>query len=373
MKVAVIMGQVSSGGISRFQKLLLSALINNFDDLDIDVYAGRNIIKRDNLKELENYGDIKILAIEDFGIKEVDVDKVNPENKRSAFSVYMRDTLKKISFVKKTYFYLKKSLLGSQDSWYEFRLSKELEEILNDYDIIYLPSAGFIKPFETRKPVVVTFHDFNWKHKDFKGNFDDRMMELLESQLAIWFKKYKRIISSSKFIQEELKEYYPEAYSRSRVVYLSTLGNVGSRKFDLGKYLAKFNLPKKYILYPARIAAHKNVLNLIKGFDILSKNGFNYSLILSGDSTDKLSKEYKNISKSSPLRKINKFLSGSSLEINKNIFALGYVSDEEIDALIQGASLVISPSLYEAGSGPGVDSWNVETPVALSNISSHLE
>jgi glycosyltransferase involved in cell wall biosynthesis len=49
------------------------------------------------------------------------------------------------------------------------------------------------------------------------------------------------------------------------------------------------------------------------------------------------------------------------------------VSNDQIDALIQCATVVVSASLYEAGNGPGLDAWARGVPVAMSNIAAFME
>jgi glycosyltransferase involved in cell wall biosynthesis len=51
-----------------------------------------------------------------------------------------------------------------------------------------------------------------------------------------------------------------------------------------------------------------------------------------------------------------------------NVVGLGYVSDAAMADLITEASVVVNPSLYEAGNGSGLDAWGFGTPVAMSDI-----
>jgi glycosyltransferase involved in cell wall biosynthesis len=57
----------------------------------------------------------------------------------------------------------------------------------------------------------------------------------------------------------------------------------------------------------------------------------------------------------------------------QNIVGLGYVSTRDMNALISGASAVVTSSLYEAGNGPGLDGWIRGIPVAMSNIPAFVE
>ena len=50
------------------------------------------------------------------------------------------------------------------------------------------------------------------------------------------------------------------------------------------------------------------------------------------------------------------------------LLGLGYVTHTEIEALIQGARMVVNPSLYEGGNCPGFDAWIRGVPVAMSNL-----
>jgi glycosyltransferase involved in cell wall biosynthesis len=56
-----------------------------------------------------------------------------------------------------------------------------------------------------------------------------------------------------------------------------------------------------------------------------------------------------------------------------DVIGLGYVSNHEMDDLIGRAAVVVNPSLYEAGNGPGLDAWSRGTPVAMSDIPSFTE
>jgi len=372
MKIAFLMHPVSSGGISRFQRLLISALVNNYLDINIDVVAGEDVIKRDRLFKLSSKN-VKIISLESLGSKNINLDKINEVKKRNTLSFALRRFLKKSNLLNKLYFFIKNDIFRKDIPWYKYELGKNAISTLKNYDLVYLPSPFFIKPFSLSRPIVSTVHDYNWKH-DFEGNFNKEMLDILDSQMNEWFNIFKTAISSTNFIDKEQKKYYPGARCLRRVVYLSTFNKSISNKRSTEKVRKKFGLDNDYIIYPGRIAKHKNILNLIKAFSLLQEDeSFKYPLAFSGLQSDSVSYKYKKLPTDSHIREINKFLSESNLKLGKDIIPLGYVSDEEIDALIKGAFLVVSTSLYEAGSGPGLDAWNAGTPVAFSNIPPHLE
>lgn len=72
-------------------------------------------------------------------------------------------------------------------------------------------------------------------------------------------------------------------------------------------------------------------------------------------------------------RMLGAIIKEKGLKLGEDVFLLGYVSDEEADTLMGHADMVVSASLYEAGSGPAVDAWHAGTPVAFSNLPPFME
>ena len=52
---------------------------------------------------------------------------------------------------------------------------------------------------------------------------------------------------------------------------------------------------------------------------------------------------------------------------------MGYVNNSTIDSLIKNASLNLSASVYEAGSGPAIDAWINKVPFIMSDIAPHRD
>ena len=66
----------------------------------------------------------------------------------------------------------------------------------------------------------------------------------------------------------------------------------------------------------------------------------------------------------------------NSIEISnkkKDIFGLGFVTDEELNYLIKESEFTINTSIYDAGNGSGLDAWQVGSPVVMSNIPAFKE
>ncbi len=117
----------------------------------------------------------------------------------------------------------------------------------------------------------------------------------------------------------------------------------------------KYELRKKFLLYPAATWKHKNHINLIKAMAKLVEDGLDLQLICTGNITDHHLTIEKEIKK---------------LNLEGRVRFLGIVPEEDLIGLFKSASLVVIPTLYEAGSGPLYEAMRYSAPVICSNVTS---
>jgi glycosyltransferase involved in cell wall biosynthesis len=127
-----------------------------------------------------------------------------------------------------------------------------------------------------------------------------------------------------------------------------------------GRIPAQHLVEGPYILCATHLAVHKNVGPLLAAHAILRRSHPNLRLVLTGARTHAVTGH------ATPIGTVRS-------EDDPDVIGLGYVSNEDIDALIAGAAAVVNPSLYEAGNGPGLDAWSLGTPVAMSDIPAFRE
>jgi alpha-1,3-rhamnosyl/mannosyltransferase len=132
-------------------------------------------------------------------------------------------------------------------------------------------------------------------------------------------------------------------------------------KETVQEVVAKFRLPKRYLLSPTNQSIHKNSGALMAAFARLRKLGYHkIALVFVGPGTE----NYYGRACEEGLE------TGMTPQ---DVFGLGYVSHMEIEALIQGATMLVNPSLYEGGNCPGFDAWIRGVPVAMSNLPPFIE
>jgi glycosyltransferase involved in cell wall biosynthesis len=117
----------------------------------------------------------------------------------------------------------------------------------------------------------------------------------------------------------------------------------------------KFHVENEFLLYPAATWKHKNHFNLFKALSLLNDEGLKAQLICTGNKTDYFEDLQKEI---------------VELGLNDQVKFLGIVSEEDLIGLYKRASLVVIPTLYEAGSGPLYEAMRYSVPVICSDVTS---
>lgn len=128
---------------------------------------------------------------------------------------------------------------------------------------------------------------------------------------------------------------------------------------EVKKKLSKFNIQKPYIMFLGTLEPRKNIPTLIRAFTALKKKkNIPHKLVLVGQ-------------KGWFFQEIEKALE-ESLYRDEIIFP-GYIPDEDIPALYNGAEIFVYPSFYEGFGLPVLEAMQCGTPVITSNISSMPE
>jgi glycosyltransferase involved in cell wall biosynthesis len=118
--------------------------------------------------------------------------------------------------------------------------------------------------------------------------------------------------------------------------------------------LEKYNIITSYILHVGGFAPHKNVINLIEAYNLLSTNS-------------KRSTKLVIVGSCPPPRIINRI---AQLGLTNNILFVSGVKRDHRSALYSGAKMLVYPSLYEGFGLPPLEAMSCGCPVITSNTSS---
>jgi glycosyltransferase involved in cell wall biosynthesis len=119
--------------------------------------------------------------------------------------------------------------------------------------------------------------------------------------------------------------------------------------------LARYGVERPYILYVGSVEARKNLIRLLEAYAQLRRWSSRWTLVIVGASSPKAERVHATV------KRLN--LSGA-------VHFPGYVADEDLPAIYNGADLLVFPSLYEGFGLPVLEAMACGTPVVTSNVSS---
>jgi glycosyltransferase involved in cell wall biosynthesis len=240
---------------------------------------------------------------------------------------------------------------------YKNRLSK------HKIDVFFSPAH--YSPRFCPVPFIVTIHDLSYFY------YPEEFLKKDLYQLTNWTKKSvdksKRIIAVSKTTKKDIVKFYQIPEAKIEVVYNGyekKVKNQKSRPKAQAKGLSAFGGDRpmdekieknKYILYVGTIQPRKNLLTLIRAFEMYNKQFPEFKLVIAG----KKGWLYDDIFEEVKQRKLN----------NKIIFT-GYLPSEKINWLYENAFCFVLPSLYEGFGIPLLEAMSFNCPVISSFTSS---
>jgi glycosyltransferase involved in cell wall biosynthesis len=351
VRVAIVAQNASAGGGTRFLRALVHSLADRYDDLDLTVFYNAEAAAQSGT--IENLRQPRV-ALEPVSALLYALPKppLPRRPNRRTFDARKRAVQRRLA---------------------ERKARRELRAALGAFDITYLAWPYFLEPLEIAGPVVATFHDFNFKHGF--TTFGPDWVRVLECQVPYWLDRCAVVITSSAFIAGDVERFYPGLARDHQVVRLSTLRTTDPTADEIAVIRQRYELTDPYLICPSNTSPHKNLGNLLRAYGDVRRRG-GPKLVFTGYGTECLRTLDDDGSQHSQLLAVRESLRESGLRPGTDVVGFGYVPDADVDALIAGAELLVAPSLYEAGSGPGVDAWSLGTPVAFSAIppfEEHLE
>ena len=250
---------------------------------------------------------------------------------------------------------IKKVLLRCNIGWHKYRwLFGKIDlnaRVIDscDMDLVLFPSQEHFAVFQ-RTPAISVIHDLMHRYEDFPEVTENGEYVLREQS-------YSAIcnVSAGIFVDSEIGKYQvAECYGDQYLDKLYVL------PFTPPQYLfyeketkPKENLPEKYIFYPAQFWKHKNHENLIRAIVDLRKDNIIVNLVLVGSQKN----GYESI-----CRLIDK------IDLQSQIFILGYVSNGEMKYLYKHARAMVMPTFFGPTNIPPLEAMAVGCPVAVSNV-----
>lgn len=163
------------------------------------------------------------------------------------------------------------NLINLDTNIYSVREQIDIMKVAKKADLLWTPHYNI--PVLWKKKLIVTVHDvFHIAFPEFnKGILKRLYAKLLFNYVS---KRSNKILTVSNFTKEEFQKYVP---GNNNIVV--TYNGVNNEWFN--KKTQKLSSPFPYLIYVGNVKPHKNLISLLKAFEIL-KDKIPHKLVIVG-------------------------------------------------------------------------------------------
>lgn len=254
--------------------------------------------------------------------------------------------------------------LQKYETSYTYSFFTRKQKVSDKADIVHYPyfDPFFLTlPLLQEKPRIVTVHDLIPIH------FPDKFPRGLRGELKWQVQRFglratRRVIADSYASKADIERYVGIPSSKIDVIHLAAsdeFKNVQD-KVTLQSVTEKYRLPKHFFVYVGDVNWNKNIMGLLKAFQMFSGKNPAHHLVFVGKSfldTDL-----------SETAELSRFVKDSRL--GDRVDFVGFVEQTDLAAIYTLANACILPSFYEGFGLPLLEAVACGTPVVASKGSS---
>lgn len=219
-------------------------------------------------------------------------------------------------------------------------------------DVLLAPIYS-LSLLHTSRPFAFTLHDLQEHY--YPENFSRWTRFWRYRVYTQLLGRARRVICESAYVKNDIMRFFGVPADRAAVITAPPMRQFFADESaeHLQATRLRLQLPEKFLFYPAQFWVHKNHLRLIEAFREVAAQVPDLKLVLTGKQRDEYQTVMDRIAKSG--------LSGK-------VIHLGYVAQQDLQAIYRLATALVMPSLFESVSIPIYEAFQVGTPVAASGI-----
>lgn len=234
--------------------------------------------------------------------------------------------------------------------WTHLRLSWEMAT--RPPDVLFVP-AHVLPLFHPRRSVV-TVHDLGYLY--YPQAHTRWAREYLRWSTCYNARSAAHAIVDSHATQRDLLQHCRAAPERVSVVYPGCDSDVALYSAaETAAILERYRIPSPYVIYVGTLQPRKNIGGLLDAFAQVAARGGAAHLAIVGKQGWLYESLYAHVRR---------------LGLEGRVHFTGYVPQEHLSALLQGAQAFVLPSLYEGFGLPVLEAMACGTPVICSNAGS---
>jgi glycosyltransferase involved in cell wall biosynthesis len=222
----------------------------------------------------------------------------------------------------------------------------------------------------TNKPYAYTLHDLQELH--FPENFTALQRAWRHQIHSRLLARAGRVICESRFVKSDIVGAFGISEKRIAVITAPPQRQFLTLQSDERLHLVRgrLGLPERFLVYPAHYWPHKNHLRLLEAFRLVVNEEPDLKLVLTGQ-TQPTPAQSKKLHRSAT-KNIDDYQTVVNavdrLLLKDQVVHLGFVDQEDLQAIYQLATALVMPSLHESVSIPIYEAFWSGTPVVASNI-----
>jgi glycosyltransferase involved in cell wall biosynthesis len=233
-----------------------------------------------------------------------------------------------------------------------YRMHIKLPDRFASQDILLAPIYS-LALLHTEKPFAYTLHDIQENYYPENFSWWQRVWRYqVHAQLL---RRAGRVICESRYVKADIIRSFGVPEQQAVVITAPPLRPFLADSSDdrLQAARIRLRLPEKFLFYPAQFWVHKNHLRLIEAFAGVVAEVPDLKLVLTGKKRDEYAAVMNTVGK---------------LGLSDKVCHLGYVEQDDLQAIYELATALVMPSLFESVSIPIYEAFQVGTPVMASNI-----
>ncbi|MFC1786335.1 glycosyltransferase family 4 protein [Candidatus Neomarinimicrobiota bacterium] len=217
-------------------------------------------------------------------------------------------------------------------------------------DLWIFPSQD-IWSYSLPLPVLGTAHDLMHRYeRQFPESGSRKEYNIREKHYSRMCKKAKGILVDSSLGKQQLIESYHVPNSKVHVLPFIAPKYIHETKNSVS---LKYNLPQKYLFYPAQFWEHKNHKALVRAISLIIAKLPDLKMVFVG-------------SPNNGFTSLNNLI--KKLGLQKVFIFLEQVPDEQMKGLYANARALIMPTFFGPTNIPPLEAFACGCPVAVSNI-----
>lgn len=273
---------------------------------------------------------------------------------QSGFTIKIKNSFKSVinAFTQKNYQFQKvipkeliiKSFKSIDDSialCFYNNTEAGLIKLVNKHRIDFMIPA--FAPLSKKFPIPWVGYLYDFQHRYYPEFFSEEEIKLREEQFLLMLNNAKIIIVNAKSVKNDVKKFFGKSKA-NKVIALPFCPVINPDFFKLNCDVGRYNLPPNYFMISNQFWKHKDHKTALRAFRLfLDKNqdNKNIALVCTGQTFDFRFPNY--------FQELKELI--KELELEKNVFILGYIPKVDQLQILKKCIAVIQPTLFEGGPG----------------------